>query len=148
MNRVFLLTTPKQAVKAKATEVLNQLTEADFQHCFQQRKSYMKRCRDRQGEYIEDEKVATVKRPTDGVPTLGPTGGPTLKTTFGIRHHLQIESIHFHCIALSIVKNSELVPALYKMDFDELEVVVAAASMLLLSTNALLDTAAIIYWKI
>ncbi|KAJ8950926.1 hypothetical protein NQ318_008364 [Aromia moschata] len=25
-----------EAVKAKATEVLNQLTEADFQHCFQQ----------------------------------------------------------------------------------------------------------------
>ncbi|KAJ8950114.1 hypothetical protein NQ318_017839 [Aromia moschata] len=28
------------AVKAKATEVLNQLTEADFQHCFQQWKSH------------------------------------------------------------------------------------------------------------
>ncbi|KAJ8945970.1 hypothetical protein NQ318_016798 [Aromia moschata] len=36
-----------EAVKAKATEVLNQLTEAGFQHCFQQWKSRMERCRDR-----------------------------------------------------------------------------------------------------
>ncbi|KAJ8948156.1 hypothetical protein NQ318_009244 [Aromia moschata] len=43
-------------VKAKAEEVLNQLTEADFQHCFQRRKSRMERCVDRQGEYIEGEK--------------------------------------------------------------------------------------------
>ncbi|KAJ8942337.1 hypothetical protein NQ318_005329 [Aromia moschata] len=49
-----------EAVKAKRTGVLNQLTEADFQHCFQQWKSRMERCRDRQGEYIEGEKVATV----------------------------------------------------------------------------------------
>ncbi|KAJ8960591.1 hypothetical protein NQ318_013880 [Aromia moschata] len=39
-----------------ATKVLNQLTEADFQHW----RSRMERCRDRQGEYIEGEKVATV----------------------------------------------------------------------------------------
>ncbi|KAJ8956104.1 hypothetical protein NQ318_016558 [Aromia moschata] len=38
-----------EAVKAKATEVLNQLTEADFQHCFQQCLSRMERCKDRQG---------------------------------------------------------------------------------------------------
>ncbi|KAJ8954147.1 hypothetical protein NQ318_005741 [Aromia moschata] len=50
-----------KAVKAKATEVQNQLTEADFQHCFQQWKSRMARCRDHQGEYIEGEKVATKK---------------------------------------------------------------------------------------
>ncbi|KAJ8948720.1 hypothetical protein NQ318_017888 [Aromia moschata] len=49
-----------EAVKAKATKVLNQLTEADFQHCFQQLKHRMERCRDRQGEYIEGEKVSTV----------------------------------------------------------------------------------------
>ncbi|KAJ8963423.1 hypothetical protein NQ318_018903 [Aromia moschata] len=49
-----------EAVKAKATEVLNQLTGADLQHCFQQWKSRMERCRDRRGEYIEGEKVATV----------------------------------------------------------------------------------------
>ncbi|EFN68500.1 Histone-lysine N-methyltransferase SETMAR, partial [Camponotus floridanus] len=42
-----------ETVKAKATEVLNSLTEADFQHCFQQWKIRMERCRDRQGEYIE-----------------------------------------------------------------------------------------------
>ncbi|KAJ8948357.1 hypothetical protein NQ318_019342 [Aromia moschata] len=48
-----------EAVKAKATEVLNQLTEADFQHCFQQWRSRMERCRYRQGEYIEGEKIAT-----------------------------------------------------------------------------------------
>ncbi|KAJ8951899.1 hypothetical protein NQ318_019877 [Aromia moschata] len=35
-----------EAVKAKATEVLNQLTEADVQHCFQRWKSRMERCRD------------------------------------------------------------------------------------------------------
>ncbi|KAJ8963375.1 hypothetical protein NQ318_018852 [Aromia moschata] len=48
-----------EAVNAKATEVLSQLTEADFQHCLQQWKSRMERCRDRQGEYVEGEKVAT-----------------------------------------------------------------------------------------
>ncbi|KAJ8946752.1 hypothetical protein NQ318_002582 [Aromia moschata] len=38
-----------EAVKAKATEVLNQLTEADFEHCFPQWKRRMERCRDGQG---------------------------------------------------------------------------------------------------
>ncbi|KAJ8943039.1 hypothetical protein NQ318_022583 [Aromia moschata] len=33
-----------EVVKAKATEVLNQLTDADFQHCFQQWKRRMERC--------------------------------------------------------------------------------------------------------
>ncbi|UYV68403.1 hypothetical protein LAZ67_5004220 [Cordylochernes scorpioides] len=42
-----------EAVKAKATEVLNQLTESDFQHCFQKWKSRIEQCKDRQGEYIE-----------------------------------------------------------------------------------------------
>ncbi|KAJ8956194.1 hypothetical protein NQ318_020746 [Aromia moschata] len=46
-----------EAVKAKATEVLNQLTEADFQHCFQQRKSRAEQCRDR---HIEGEKVILI----------------------------------------------------------------------------------------
>ncbi|KAJ8946216.1 hypothetical protein NQ318_013027 [Aromia moschata] len=40
-----------EAVNAKATEVLNQLTEADFQQCFQQWKSRMEWCRDRQGQH-------------------------------------------------------------------------------------------------
>ncbi|KAJ8942882.1 hypothetical protein NQ318_007660 [Aromia moschata] len=38
-----------EAVKAKTTEVLNQLTEADFQHCWW--------CTDRQVEYIEGEQL-------------------------------------------------------------------------------------------
>ncbi|KAJ8958399.1 hypothetical protein NQ318_002181 [Aromia moschata] len=55
-----------EAVKAKATEILNQLTEADFQHCSRwkqlpaQWKSRMELCGDRQREYIEGEKVAIV----------------------------------------------------------------------------------------
>ncbi|KAJ8960562.1 hypothetical protein NQ318_013851 [Aromia moschata] len=49
-----------EAIKAKVTKVLNQLTEADFQHCFQQWKSRMERCRDSQEEYIKIVKVATV----------------------------------------------------------------------------------------
>ncbi|KAJ8963448.1 hypothetical protein NQ318_018928 [Aromia moschata] len=49
-----------EAVKAKATKVLNQLTEADFQHCSQQSKSRMERCRDRQGDYFKGEKVTVL----------------------------------------------------------------------------------------
>ncbi|KAJ8961081.1 hypothetical protein NQ318_008757, partial [Aromia moschata] len=49
-----------EVVKAKSMEILYQLTEADFQHCFQQWKSRMERCRDRQEECIEGENVATV----------------------------------------------------------------------------------------
>ncbi|KAJ8957026.1 hypothetical protein NQ318_012201 [Aromia moschata] len=49
-----------EADKAKATEILNQLIEADFQHCFQQWKSRMERSRDRLREDIEGKKVATV----------------------------------------------------------------------------------------
>ncbi|KAJ8934893.1 hypothetical protein NQ318_007062 [Aromia moschata] len=46
-----------EAVKAKATEVLNQLTEADFQHRFQQWKNRMERCRDRQGDTLKAKKL-------------------------------------------------------------------------------------------
>ncbi|MBZ5798368.1 hypothetical protein K8353_51030, partial [Burkholderia contaminans] len=49
-----------EAVKAKVTMVLNQLTEAEFQHCFQQWKSRMERHIECQGAYVEGEKVATV----------------------------------------------------------------------------------------
>lgn len=49
-----------EEVKAKAAEVLNQLAEEDFQHCFHQWKRRMERCRDRQGEYIEGDKTSTV----------------------------------------------------------------------------------------
>ncbi|KAJ8952883.1 hypothetical protein NQ318_006499 [Aromia moschata] len=45
--------------------VLNQLTDADFQHCYQQWKSRMERCRDLQGESIEGEQVATDLTVTD-----------------------------------------------------------------------------------
>jgi len=41
-------------VKAKATELLNKLSEDDLQHCFQQRKILRERCKDRGWEYIED----------------------------------------------------------------------------------------------
>ncbi|KAJ8938949.1 hypothetical protein NQ318_016013 [Aromia moschata] len=44
-----------KAVKAKATEVLDQLTEADSQDCFQQWKSRMERCR------VEIAKASTLK---------------------------------------------------------------------------------------
>ncbi|KAJ8936670.1 hypothetical protein NQ318_011937, partial [Aromia moschata] len=57
---VFCLRPLKQSVKAvnaKTTEVLNQMTKADFQHCFQQWKGRTERCRDRQGEYIEGENI-------------------------------------------------------------------------------------------
>ena len=38
------------AVKAKATQLLNSITQGDLQHSFQQRKIRMERCRDRLGE--------------------------------------------------------------------------------------------------
>ncbi|KAJ8952193.1 hypothetical protein NQ318_022643 [Aromia moschata] len=59
-----------EPVKTKATEVLNQLTKADFQHCFQQCKSRMEQCRDRQGKYIEGEKVSTLSRSLGLPPSL------------------------------------------------------------------------------
>jgi len=40
------------AVKAKATELMNKLSEDNLQHCFQQFKIRMERRRDRGGEYI------------------------------------------------------------------------------------------------
>ncbi|KAJ8936652.1 hypothetical protein NQ318_020702 [Aromia moschata] len=69
-----------EAVKTKATEVLNQLTEADFQHRFQQRKTRMERCRDRQGEYIEGEKVATVIVINGCILNLSPCRIPSVNT--------------------------------------------------------------------
>lgn len=44
-----------EAVKEKAAELLKGLTEIDFQHCFEQWKIRMERCRDREGEYIEGD---------------------------------------------------------------------------------------------
>ncbi|KAJ8943629.1 hypothetical protein NQ318_016607 [Aromia moschata] len=43
-----------EAVKAKATDVLNQLIESDFQHCFQQ-------CKRRMGRAVEIAKGRTLK---------------------------------------------------------------------------------------
>jgi len=43
-----------EAVKKKAARVLKELTEEDFQHCFEQWKiRNSERCRDRGGVYIE-----------------------------------------------------------------------------------------------
>jgi len=48
------------AVKAKATQLLNSLTQDDLQHCFQQWKIRMERCRDRGGNYIERDNISIV----------------------------------------------------------------------------------------
>ena len=48
------------AVKAKMTELMNKLSEDDLQHCFQQWKICIKRCRDRGGEYIEGDNISIV----------------------------------------------------------------------------------------
>lgn len=44
-----------EAVKEKAARVLKELTEKDFQHCFEQWKVRMERCRDKGGVYIEGD---------------------------------------------------------------------------------------------
>lgn len=46
-----------EAVKEKATEVMYGLTENDLQHCYEQWKIRMERCRDRGGEYIEGDNM-------------------------------------------------------------------------------------------
>ena len=48
------------AVKAKVAELMNKLSEDDLQHCFQQWKIRMDRCRDRGGEYIEGDNISIV----------------------------------------------------------------------------------------
>ncbi|PNF30316.1 hypothetical protein B7P43_G15022 [Cryptotermes secundus] len=48
------------AVKAKATQLLKSITQDDLQHCFQQWKIRMERCRDRGGDYIEGDNISTV----------------------------------------------------------------------------------------
>lgn len=44
-----------EAMKAKATQILIKLIEADFQCCFKDWKICTEHCRDREGEYIEDK---------------------------------------------------------------------------------------------
>ena len=48
------------AVQAKAVEIMNKLSEDDLQHCFQQWKICMQRCRDRGGEYIESDNISII----------------------------------------------------------------------------------------
>ena len=48
------------AVKAKVTELTNKLSEDDLQHCFQQWKICMERCRDRGREYNEGDNISVV----------------------------------------------------------------------------------------
>ena len=48
------------AVKAKAAELMNKLSEDDLQHFFQQWKIRMERYRDRGGEYIEGDNISVV----------------------------------------------------------------------------------------
>ena len=48
------------AVEAKAMELTNKSSDDDLQHCFQQRKIRMERCRDRGGEYIEGDNISIV----------------------------------------------------------------------------------------
>jgi hypothetical protein len=48
------------AVKAKATQLLNSITQDDLQHCFQQWKIRMERCRDWGGDYIEGDNILIV----------------------------------------------------------------------------------------
>ena len=51
---------PVDAVKAKATELMNKPSEDDLQHCFQQWKICIERCRDQGGEYIEGGSISIV----------------------------------------------------------------------------------------
>ena len=48
------------AVKAKATELMNKLSEDDLQHCFQQWNIRIERCGDRGEEYIEGDNISVV----------------------------------------------------------------------------------------
>jgi hypothetical protein len=48
------------AVKPKATQLLKSITQDDLQHCFQQWKIRMERCRDRGGDYIEGDNISNV----------------------------------------------------------------------------------------
>jgi len=48
------------AVKTKATQLLNSITQDDLQYCFQQWKIRMEWCRDREGGYIEGDDISIV----------------------------------------------------------------------------------------
>jgi len=48
------------AVKAKATQLLNSIIQDDLQDCFQKWQIRMDRCRDRGGDYIEGDNISIV----------------------------------------------------------------------------------------
>ena len=48
------------AVKAKARQILNSITQDGLQHCFQQWKIHMEWCTDRGGDYIEGDNISIV----------------------------------------------------------------------------------------
>jgi len=48
------------AVKAKAMDLMDKLSEDDLQHCFQQWKIRVEWCKDQGGEYIEGENISIV----------------------------------------------------------------------------------------
>jgi hypothetical protein len=51
---------PIDAVKAKAMELINKLSEDDLQFCFQQWKIHMGWCRDQGRDYIEGDNISIV----------------------------------------------------------------------------------------
>jgi hypothetical protein len=51
---------PIDAVKAKVTEVMKKLSEKDLQHCVQQRKIRMERCRGWGGDHFEGDNISIV----------------------------------------------------------------------------------------
>jgi len=48
------------AVKVKAMELMNKLSEDNLQHCFKHWKICRERCRDRGGEYNEGDNISIV----------------------------------------------------------------------------------------
>jgi hypothetical protein len=46
--------------KSKATQLLNSIAQDDLQHCCEQWKIRMERCRDREGDYIEGHNISLV----------------------------------------------------------------------------------------
>lgn len=45
-----------EEVKAKTAHLLNKMSVNELQHCFEQWKTRMQRCIDREGEYVEGDK--------------------------------------------------------------------------------------------
>lgn len=49
-----------ELVNVNSAQILNKLTEEKFQHYFSQWEIRIEQCRDRQGEYIEGDKVSSL----------------------------------------------------------------------------------------